>query len=125
MNIINSSKNRDRLFTCIESCLLLLQLVVGGAQLNQLSLQGRREDHMTRVYLVELALLYTENSGGGMGGDQFSKVSRIKGICEATKQTMPISAVTTESANPVANIILLSGSSNIIFPPTVCIQHNT
>ena len=39
-----------------------------------------------------------------MGGDQFSKVSRVKGICEAKEQTMPISAVTTESANPVANI---------------------
>ena len=59
---------------------------------------------MTRVYLVELALLYTENSGGEMGGDQFSKVSGVKGLYEAAKQTTPISAVTTESPSPVANI---------------------
>ena len=59
---------------------------------------------MTQVYLVELiALLYTENSGGEMGGDQFSKVSGVKGIYEAAEQTMPISAVTTESPSPVAN----------------------
>ena len=59
---------------------------------------------MTRVYLVELALLYTENSGGEIGGDQFSKVSGVQGIYEAAEQTMPISAVTTESPSPVANI---------------------
>ena len=39
-----------------------------------------------------------------MGGDQFSKVSGVKGIYEAAEQTMPISAVITESPSPVANI---------------------
>ena len=44
--------NELAFFTCIEPCLLFLQLVVGGPQLNQLSLQGRTEDHMTRPHLV-------------------------------------------------------------------------
>ena len=60
---------------------------------------------MTRGVLGGVnSLLYTENSRGGIGGDQFSKVSRVQGIYEATEQTMPISAVTTESPSPVANI---------------------
>ena len=74
---------------------------------------------LRRVWLarLELALLYTENSGGEMGGDQFSKVSGVQGIYEATKQTMPIFVVTTESPRSSCKQILLSGetaSANLV-----------